>query len=271
MLDLAIVIVNYNTAELLQKCLESVFCTNFDRKFEVFVIDNNSTDNSVEMVQKKFPNVKLIKNEKNIGLAKANNKGIELSDSKYILFLNPDIIVRKYTLNKLIQFMENNPECGILGCKLLNPDGSLQLSCRTFPSFSSIFFKRTFLRNFFPGKNIVQRYLMGDWDHLSTKEIDWLFGASLMVRRETINEVGGMDENYFLYFEDVDWCYRMKLKKWKVYYYPGAEMIHHHQRESAKGLSNMALIHIKSYLYFLRKHGLFYKRRIYNQKEENPW
>lgn len=246
--------VNYNTVDLLKKCLQSIFSNEHQTPFEVLVVDNNSKDGSAGMVRKEFPRVNLIANSINIGYARAVNQALKVSGGEYLLILNADLRLMPKAIDELKKFMDLHPEAGIVGAKLLNPDGTLQYSCRTFYTLRTILYRRTFLAKLFPHSKIVRKHLMADWDHNDVREVDWLLGSCLMVRRKAVNDVGMMDERYFLYFEDVDWCYRMKRGGWKVYYFPQAQMIHHHRRDSArKKFSRQSLSHFISALYFYYK------------------
>lgn len=252
--SISVVIVSYNTKDLLRNCLKSILCGDSGLISEIIVVDNNSWDGSPQMVAEEFPEVLIIKNTKNLGYAKAVNQGIRQSRSKYILILNPDIEVMEGSILNLWRFMETHPDVGIAGAQLLNPDGSIQMSCRTFYTFPVFLLRRTPLGRLFPNAKVLRKHLMADWDHQSDREVDWVLGACLMVRREALDSVGGMDERFFLYFEDVDWCYRMKKHGWKVYYVHSARMKHLHRRESAKILPDMKVVsHFLSMIHFYDK------------------
>lgn len=247
---LSIIIVNYNSRELLKNCLHSIQSTVEIQEVEIFVADNDSLDGSVEMVRDNFPEVEIIANDSNIGYSKAINQAIRPSLGKYILILNADTIVMPGAIQTLLSFMENNPDCGVAGPKLSYPDGKLQYSCRTYQTVKTTLFRRTFLGRIFPKSKVLRDHLMLDWDHCSEREVDWLQGSVLMLRRWAIDRTGPMDERYFLYFEDVDLCYRMKIAGWKVCYVPQAEVIHYYRRASyGKSLFNRDLfVHLTSML-----------------------
>ncbi len=253
MLDLSISIVSYNTRELLRNCLKSIFETTKGIEFEVIIVDNNSRDGSQEMVAKEFPQVKLIANDSNRGFAGANNQAIKESKGRHILLLNSDTIVLEDTLEICCSFMDEHLEIGLLGCKLLNPDGTLQHSCRGFPSFLTLFFESTFLDQIFPRHGVIGRYQMRYWDHDEIREVDQPMGAFMMVRREAIEEVGYMDEGYFMFFEEVDWCYRIKDKGWKIVFIPQAEIIHYGGQSIRKAQLSMFFAWHKSRLRFFAK------------------
>ncbi len=255
-MKLQIILVNYNTTELLVKCLESLKKQHIPVDYRIVVVDNNSQDEGAERLRRDYQDISVIKNSINGGYARAVNQAIREFNSDYILLLNPDIEVKPGSISTMLDFMSTHHDAGIVGGKLLNPDGTLQYSCRSFYTLPVILLRRTFLGKLFPKSKRLARHLMTDWDHNSVREVDWMLGACLMIRRSALKEVGFMDERFFLYFEDVDWCYRMKKGGWKVYYLPEAQMIHHHQRQSAQGFMNKTLLyHIMSMFHFYDKWG----------------
>ena len=226
-LDLSISIVNWNTKDLLRDCLKSIYENTHGIDYEIFVADNASTDGSSEMVEREFPQVKLIKNKENVGFAKANNQIIKESRANFVLLLNPDTVILDNAIGKMVRFMWSHSEVGAVGPKLLNPDGTIQFVCgRSFPTLSAVFFEKSLLSTLFPHNRITGKYYMGYWNHDDTREVDLLSGACMMVRRQTINEVGLMDEQFFMYGEDVDWCYRIKQAGWKIYLLADAQVTH---------------------------------------------
>jgi GT2 family glycosyltransferase len=253
---ISIVIVSYNTRDLLARCLGSLHEDPSDLVREIIVVDNASGDGSVEMIDTEFPEVTLVRNPTNLGYARAVNRGIKSASGDYFLVLNPDIEARAESIRSLLDFMEKTPDAGIVGGRLLNPDGTVQMSCRTFYTLPVVLLRRTFLGRIFPNSRLVRRHLMQDWDHASDREVDWVIGACMMVRREAYENVGGMDERFFLYFEDVDWCFRMKKHGWRVYYCHSGTMTHHHRRESARLLSGRQLLsHLLSSFRYYDKWG----------------
>ncbi len=265
--SVSIIIVSYNTKDFIRRCLSSLYGDPSGSVGEVIVVDNASADGSAEMLEAEFPQVKLIRNPGNLGYARAVNRGIREAGGRYFLILNPDIETGAEAIDRLRHFMDRHPEAGIAGGKLLNPDGSLQMSCRTFYSVPVVLLRRTFLGKLFPNSGLVRKHLMMDWDHNSDREVDWVTGACMMVRREAYEAVGGMDERFFLYFEDVDWCYRMKKHGYKVCYAHRSEMKHHYRRESAGRLPDRKLVsHLLSTFRFYDKwssamHSLKRERR----------
>ena len=259
MRNLTISIVSYNCKKILEDCLKSIFLNIPKTKCEIIVVDNKSTDKVEEMVRDKFPQVKLLINNQNMGFAAAHNKAYLESGGKYILVLNPDIIVQPNSIEILIDFMDNNSDAGVVCPKLKNIDGSLQYSCRTFYKLSTILFRRTLLGKIFPAHKILSEHLMSDLDHNNVMVVDWALGGSMLIRRKAVKENRIFDERFFVYFEDVDLCYRMKKNGWKVYYVPDAVMIHRHIRDSAQKSFNRAKFeHLKSFIKFYLK----YKGRL---------
>ena len=225
-MDLSIAIVSWNTRELLDQCLQSVFDTVEGIEVEAIVVDNASTDGSADMVAAKYPDVKLLRNRVNLGFAGACNTALQHSTGRYYLLLNSDTIVLGDALRSLMEFMDSHPEAGAAGSKHLNADGSLQRSCRRFPDLLTELYDALYLSKLFPKSRIFGSYSMSYWDFDETREVDFAGGSCLMVRREAIEEVGPLDEGYFMYTEEADWCYRLWQSGWKVYYYPGAQVIH---------------------------------------------
>ena len=231
---LGIVIVGYNTRGLIRRCLQALAASPPACDWEVWVVDNASRDGSVDMLRSEFPWTKVLANPHNVGYAVAVNQGLAATRAEYVLVLNPDIVVRADAVTRLLEFMDAHADAGIAGARLLNTDGSLQYSCRSFYTPLTLLLRRTLLGRLFPHSREIRRHLMLDYDHRTPRAVDWVIGACMMVRRSAVEAVGGMDERFFLYFEDVDWCYRMGRQGWKVYYVPDAEMVHEHRRESAK-------------------------------------
>lgn len=254
MLDLSISIVNWNTKDLLRGCLKSIYENTHKIDFEIFVVDNASSDGSAEMVEEEFPQVKLIKNNKNLGFAKANNKALKETTGKYILLLNPDTVILGGALDIMVEFMEEHKDIGALGPKLINRDGTLQPSCRSFPTLATAFFENTFLDRLFPRNRIIGRYKMGYWDHDNIREVDQPIGACLMVKQEAINQIGLLDEQFYMYYEEVDLCYRMKKIGWRIYFLPQAQVIHYGGQSSAVANLQILVERQRSMYNFYRKH-----------------
>lgn len=253
--DISIVVVNWNTRDELRACLKSVAAESAVSS-EIILVDNASSDGSVEMVRAGFPQVKLIENSANLGFAKAANQGIAASRGRYVLSLNPDAEAKPGALSALVRFGDENPKIGIFGPKILNLDGSVYYSCRRFPTLAAGFFRNTILGKFFPRNTYLMDYLMAGWDHSQTKEVDWVSGAALVMRRELLDDIGAMDERFYMYCEDVDIAYRAKQKGWRVAYFPGAVIVHARARSSDKNPNRMIVEFHKSMYRFFKKHYL---------------
>jgi len=262
MIDLSVVIVNYNNRGLLRQCLRSLIknLQNNKLKYKIVVVDNKSSDNSVDMVREEFPMVRLILSEKNLGYAKGVNIGLRSIEGRYYLILNMDTtIVQKDAISNMVDFMDSHPSIGLAGPKLINPNGSIQVSCCRFPKLMYPIFRRTFFRHLYFSKKLLSEYLMLDWKHDSSQPVDWVIGTGMIIRNEAIKQVGLMDERFFMYFEDVDWCRRFWENNWQVYYISSVQIVHYYSRDSAKKMGVVSLfnrqtrIHIISWFkYFLK-------------------
>jgi GT2 family glycosyltransferase len=255
--DLAIIIVHYETPDLLRDCLASLRATPPAVSHTIVVVDNSRDERSGKEIVAAFPGVRYERSGRNLGFAGGVNRGMAVVPGRYALVLNPDIVAHPGAVDALVGFMEDNPDVGIAGARLLNPDGSLQYSCRTFYTLKTILLRRTPLGALFPRSRTVRDHLYADWDHQAVRDVDWVLGACMLVRREAVEEVGPADERFFLYFEDVDWCYRMHQHGWRVTYVPTATLTHHHRRESARGIRAHGLrVHLVSTLKFYEKWSL---------------
>jgi GT2 family glycosyltransferase len=255
--DLTAIVVNWNTRELLRKCLDSFFSQTRGVAYEVWVVDNGSTDNSSEMVRKKFPQVRLIENESNLGFSQANNQAIRRSSGRYVLLLNSDTELIGNAPRILAQFMDDHPEAGAAGCKLLNSDGSLQLSCGRFPRlFSALMggvLANSVFKKFFPNRRFFAEYGLSQEEHSRLQETDFVMGACMILRREALEQAGFFDEDIFLYFEEIDLCYRIKQAGWKILYTPEARVCHH-GGQSSPSSAYVVQQNLISLEYFFRKH-----------------
>jgi len=260
-MDLSIIILNYKTRGLLKECLKGIKMVQPKLDYEIIVVDNASGDGTAQMMQENFPEIKFIASDKNLGYAKGNNLGIKVASGRYVMIMNPDIIVFSDVLEKLVQFLDTRQDVGIVGPKLLNPDKSLQYSCYRFPDFWEPVYRRTPLGRFDFAKKKLDNYLMKDFDHNARREVDWLLGGCLLIRKKALDDVGFLDERYFAYFDDVDLCRSMWEKKWKVVYDPEISVIHFHRRESAEGhwlgaiFKKVTRIHLASWLKYFKKWG----------------
>lgn len=231
---LSVIIVNYNVRPFLENALVSAQKALRGIEGEIFVVDNASDDGSVEMVQSQFPDVKFIANETNVGFAAANNLALKQARGTYLLLLNPDTIVQEDTFRVMINFFEENPDVGLAGCKILNPDGSLQLACRrSFPTPWVAFTKIIGLSTLFPNTKLMGKYNLTFLDPNESYEVDAVSGSFMFLRRKVYEDVGGLDEQFFMYGEDLDWCYRIQQAGWKIYYVHSTQIVHF-KGESAK-------------------------------------
>jgi GT2 family glycosyltransferase len=249
--DLSVIIVSWNTKEYLLRCLKSVFQSRRSRSWEVIVVDNGSQDGSAKEAKRHFPEIHLIANEKNLGFAKATNQGIRRASGRCLLLLNPDTEVREGAIERLVSFMGDVPDVGIAGAQLLNGDGSRQNSIANFPSLATELLNKSLLRRLFP-----EKFPGKERDYSGPIEVDSVIGACLIVRREAMKQVGILDEGYFLFLEETDWCYRMKKAGWKVYHVPQAEVVHFQGRgaEAKKREAKVEYYHSR-YRFFQKNRG----------------
>lgn len=252
-IELSIIILNYHSAGLVKQCVRGIVNNITDINYEIIVVDNASHDNVIKL-NTMFPQVKFIILEKNNGFAAGNNAGLKVAQGKYVLILNPDIAVLKGSIEKMVNFLNQNIEVGMAVPQLLNPDHSIQYSVMRFPKWWLPLFRRTFLGSSKKAKKWLAWYIMEDWDHTTSRRIDWALGACMMVRAEALMQVGLLDEKYFLYVEDTDWCRRFWQNNWKISYVADAQLIHYHMRESAeKFLSKLNFIHLISWFKYFWK------------------
>lgn len=259
--DVSILIVHYNTQGLLRQTLKAIKRAQPQVSYEVIVVDNNPKQRIGEMVRAEFPEVRVIESEENVGFGRGMNAAMQEAKGRFYFIYNPDILLSEGALTKLVAYMQNHPKIGMLGPQLNNPDGSLQYSCYQFMRPSTILYRRLpFLRVLKKAKNQVEEYMMVDMDHSKTQAVDYILGAAMFVRREAIEQVGGFDPNFFVYFEDQDLCRRFWMAGWEVVYYPEVRLIHYHRRETAQGgfvkqLRNpLTRIQIQSALYYYKKY-----------------
>lgn len=233
MVDLSIVIVSYNTKEFLKKCLESIVQSVSEKiRYEIIVVDNNSSDNSVEVVKRSFDfaqdKIFIIKNSENFGFSKANNIGVKSSNGKYLLFLNPDTIVRKNIIETMVEFVDSHKDAGAATCRVELPNGTIDDAChRGFPTPWNSFCYFLGVGKLFSSSELLNGYHLGFRDLDKVHEIDACAGAFMLVRKSAGEGVGWWDEDFFWYGEDLDLCYRLKLKNWKIYYIPAVSILHY--------------------------------------------
>ncbi len=229
--DLSVVILNWNAENYLRACLRSIADQAHRHTIQIIVVDNYSLlDDSAQMVRAEFPQFELLALQRNTGFAGGNNIGLQRARGRYVLFLNPDTIVHEGALDALVDWMDANPRVGACGPKIFNPDGSLQASCRAFPSLGAGFFRNTPLGRLWPNNPWTRGYLMAGFDHNRASAVDWLSGCALLIRREAMDQIARgeqlWDEAFFMYCEDVDVCYRLKAAGWPRFYAPVATITH---------------------------------------------
>ncbi|MCR4437567.1 MAG: glycosyltransferase [bacterium] len=253
--ELAIIIVSYNVRDFLEQALTSVRKAVQGIAAEVWVVDNASTDGTVAMVGRSFPGVRLIANQRNVGFAAANNQVLRQSEAQVFCLLNPDTVVQEDTFRTLLAFLRAHPDVGMVGCKILNPDGSLQQACRrSIPTPWVAFTKLVGLSRLFPRSKLFGRYNLTYLDPDKTYEVEAISGSFMMVRREAVAQVGLLDETFFLYGEDLDWCLRFRNAGWKVYYVPETKIVHFKGESSRRsGFDSLRLFYQAMHL-FVRKH-----------------
>ena len=251
---LSIIIVNYNTGKLLSDCIRSLWLNNHFLLPEIIVVDNNSSDKSIDLAKANSDKIRFILNDENVGFAKANNQGLQIAQGQFILFLNPDTVALPQALEKILEFFKKTPDAGIVGCKILNPDGSLQFSCRSFPGFWNYFFESFFLYKLLPKNRWIGKFYVTNFSYDKVKEVDVVLGAFMMTKKEILDQVGYFDERFFMYSEETDLCYRMKKKNKKVYFYPDAQIIHYGRASASQYPVKMFQQDHRSRFLFMRKH-----------------
>ena len=252
-MEISVIIVNWNTEKYLEKCLEALYALGPSTiKWDTWVVDNASSDGSTQMVEKKFPTVNLIKNDQNVGFARANNQAIAKSSGRYIWLLNSDTEIKPKALDYLYNFMEGNPSIGAAGSMLLNPDKSLQVSCYPLPTLSKEFWRLLHLDRVFN----YGIYNMDNWDRITPRNVDVIQGASMLLRRDAIDQVGSLDKDYFMYTEEVDLCYRLNKDDWQVSWVPKSQVLHHGGQSTQQIATKMFLsLYQTKALYFRKNHG----------------
>jgi GT2 family glycosyltransferase len=225
-LDVSIIIVNWNTRDILRGCLRSVYEQAQDISFEVIVVDNASSDDSSTMIKREFPQVIFIENTENRGFAAANNQGIKIAKGRYVLLLNPDTVVLDGAVQKSVAYADDHQDVGVLGCQVWLNGKEIQQTCFSFPSVCSLIMQKTGLCRMFPRSGVFGWEKMAGWNRDTEREVDVVSGMFMLVRREAIEQVGLMDEAYFVYAEETDWCFRFKKAGWKCVFTPTARIIH---------------------------------------------
>ena len=272
-MDLSILIVSWNVRELLRKCLYSVISNQYSvssnqtpdsslntehcsLNTEVIVVDNCSSDGSVEMLRSEFPNVHLIGNSENVGFTRANNQALAMAQGRYLFLLNPDTELGPGALSALVAYMDAHPRVGMIGPQLRYGDGSIQSSRRRFPTLATAFLESTKLQQWFPHNRVLTHYYMRDTDDSATQEVDWINGSAMFTRREVYDQVGGLDEAFFMYSEELDWCFRIKQAGWQIVYLPSAQITHYEGKSSEQVVAKRDIYFHSSKIRFFRKyHG----------------
>lgn len=252
-IDLSIVTVSWNVCELLRECIQSVDAGRGDLHLEMIVVDSASTDGSPDMVAQDFPWVKLIRGQENLGFPRGNNLGIAQAKGRHILLLNPDTVIIGDALPAMVQHLEQHLDIGALGAQLLNPDGTIQSSRRRFPTFLTAVFESTWLENIAP-RSITRHYYALDLANDTVSDVDWVTGACLMVPKRVVDHVGPLDEGFFMYSEELDWCRRIKDAGWRVVYFPQAKIMHHVGKSSEQAVTARHINFQQAKLRYFRKY-----------------
>ena len=266
-MDLSCIIVNYNSSNPLQNCLDSIYKTIHGLEFEVIVVDNSEDDLGLQGLKDSFPQAQLIYNPSNVGFSRANNQAAKIAQGNTLIFINPDTILSDQAINFMQNYFCSHSEAGAIGPKVLNPDGSLQYSCRRYPTlWTGLFNRYSILSRLFPKNRFTSQYLMLDFDHKKILPVDWLSGCCLMVRKRVFEEIGGFDENYFLFNEDVDLCRMINETGKKVIYFPKAIVNHQVSTSNSKTSARViAKRHLGMMHYFKKHHrGNFLSRGTVN-------
>ena len=252
---ISIVVVSYNVREFLYQCLLSVQRATTKLDTQIFVVDNASVDGSVQMVKRHYPDVILMENKENVGFAAANNQALQLATGEFLVLLNPDTIVQEDTFKKLLSFFDNTPDAGAAGCKILNPDGSFSIDSRhSIPSPMTAIWKMLGLNRLFPKSKIFGRYNMTYLDPDETSQVDAISGSFMMIRRKVYHKIGGLDNDYFMYCEDIDFCYRISQEGWNIYYVPETSIIHYKGESTKKNKIDNVINFNRSLYLFYKKH-----------------
>lgn len=252
MIDVSVIVVAWNVKKLLDECLESVFAQTSGINFEVIYVDNNSLDGSTAMVKEKYPAVTIIQNSQNLGFIKANNQGIRIAKGRYVLLLNSDTLVLDNAIEKIVRFADKHPEAAVVGGKVLNPNRTLQRNCLAIPSVLHIFFAATWLYKIAPR---IAGERLDWWNYDEVREVDAIVGCFSLVRRTAFEQVGLMDEDYFVYTDDTDWCYRFKIAGWKILFTPEPQIIHYGAQTTKKAADKFVLQLHGSQLQFMQKYA----------------
>lgn len=261
--DITVVIVNWKVRDLLEKNLKAILANKDGLDIEIYVVDNDSRDGTSEMIMMEFPDVKVLAMARNLGFAKANNLAIKQAKGKYIFVLNPDTQVKPGFFKSIYDYMEANPEVGIVGPRILNSDGSTQPSIRRFPDLFSHILIMLKLRNILVENRFLKNYFLTNFDYEKEQEVEQIMGAAMMIRHSVFDKIGLFDEKFFVWFEEVDFCLRARKENIKIKYFPQAELYHEGGRSFSKeAIVRKQMIFNKSLLYYFFKHKAFYQALI---------
>jgi len=258
-MEISIVILNYKMKGLVKNCLQAIFESQISVPYEIIVVDNDSHDGVELLIKGKFPTVRFIQTGQNLGMGGGNNAGIKAAVGKFVLIMNPDIFVYPHSIQQMYDYIKVRSDVGLVAPRLLNPDKSLQYSCYRWYKYLTPLYRRTVLGKLKFAQKEVDRFLMTDWDHATTREVDWIQGSCWLLPKKVLDEIGLFDENFFMYFEDTDLCRRIHNAKYKIMYLASSEVLHLHRRQSADSqfwgivLNKLTRIHIISWIRYLWK------------------
>ena len=261
-MDLSIIILDYHLKNLIKYCVKNIKDTVHDLDYEIIVVDNGTNCGTKEMLEELYPDVKFMQNGANLGFSAGNNRGIDQAKGDYVTIMNPDITVKPEAINRIVNYMKSNPDVGLVGPRLLNPNETVQLTCRRFQTLKTILNRRTPLGNTLKGRKETEDHLMKHVDHKQTMEVDWVMGACQTVRKSDLDKIGKYDERFFFYVEDMEWCRRVWMNGFKVMYLADAEMYHLHEQGSMTSpwgffkvfKNKLTRWHVKSFLKYLHKY-----------------
>jgi GT2 family glycosyltransferase len=252
-MKLSIIIVSWNVKDILSDCLDSIFRSAAAFQYEIIVVDNAGTDGTADHIKKNFPAIRVIENSENRGFAAACNQGTSLAAGQYLFFLNPDTVLLDDTLNKLVDFMESNPDIALCGPRILNQDNTLQASVRNFPSWRGAFYRYTIFKYLGLFKSHFEKWHNRGFDYDKQADIEQLIGAAILIRKDVYEQIGGFDERYFVYYEEVDLCRHLKDIGLRAVYYPGAQLIHLGDRSAGQIPPKIRFMRLRSLLLYFRK------------------
>jgi GT2 family glycosyltransferase len=254
-MKLSIIIVSWNVKDILSDCLHSILRDAAAFPCEIIIVDNASTDGTANHIKMKFPTVRVIENHENQGYAQANNQGTSLAAGQYLFFLNPDTVLFGDTLSKLVDFMDCNPDIAMCGPRILNEDKTLQTSVRNFPSFRGAFYRYTILKYLGLFKSHFEKWHNRGFDYDKQADIEQLIGAAMLIRKKEFEQVGRFDERFFMYYEEVDLCRRLRNGGFRVVYYPGAQLIHLGGKSAKQIPARSRFMMLRSLLLYFRKNS----------------